>query len=501
MYVLLGIIAGLLGVLVIVTWYTSKRLVGMPGVSQLLPLSPFRIPLLADKMYIFGVPNGASRDLLKSTKDGIARITTFNSNTVFVSNLEVVKDIMLKKSDNFYKPTEFYDYISLFGDNLLNTNDSEWRKHRVVADPAFAEQNYTYLIQKSAEATDMLIERLQAQHESKGRTIIDPFDEIQDATLDVIGKVAFGYDFGIFKPKPIPKGFQMSFLDAIKTTLTWGIGVNLTTPNFLKKYLFPKTTLAVAETKQYMNQLIQDRRNDMDAVKYDLLSMLVDSNLSREGGLSDAEIMSDVFIFLIAGHETSSVTLQWLLYHLCVHPECQDKLYEEIKKVCAVDGTFTMSQYEDLHYLRACIQETLRLNPPVVGIPKKCRAATKIGPYVVPAGTDFVVDVDHIQTSEQNWKNPTTFNPDRFDSRSSDYVKKHPCSLLPFSLGQRKCIGFRFSEIEMAVMMSKFVLYYKFSLPKDDPLMQTKQVLKGDITKWQQVTCKPYYLRVEFTKR
>jgi cytochrome P450 family 3 subfamily A len=397
-----------------------------------------------------------------------------------------------------------YDYIAIYGNNILNTNDTEWKKHRTVAgmttisttntvDPSFAEHHNAYLVEQSNNATKLLINRIEKHFPS--RKVIDPLEQVQDVTLDVIGKVSFGYDLGVFEKRLIDATkHSMTFLDALKHTMNWGFLVQLL-PTWIQP-IFKETRIAVKEVERYMRELVDIRMNNLDSEKHDLLSLLVSSNQER-GGLTDSELMSDVFIFLMAGHETSATTLQWMTYELAINPTVQERAYEEIISVIGTDGDITYDDYEKLQFVQSCVNETLRMHPPVVGVPKVARKDTTIGPYKVPQGTELVLDIGSIHMSEKLWPEANKYKPERFLNKE----KRHPCALIPFSIGQRKCIGSRFSEIETLVIISKLLQKYKFVIPHDDPKMNTEQVLRGNIGMIQKVTLKPEYLRIELKQR
>jgi cytochrome P450 family 3 subfamily A len=349
------------------------------------------------------------------------------------------------------------------------------------------------LVEQSNNATQLLINRIEKQHPS--RIVIDPFNEVQDVTLDVIGKVAFGYDLGIFEKRLLDTSrHSMSFLDALKLTMSWGFIVQ-SLPTSIQS-MFKETKTAVKEVERYMRELVDTRMENLESEKHDLLSLLVSSNQER-GGLTDRELMSDVFIFLLAGHETSATTLQWMTYELAINPSVQKRAYEEIVSVIGTDGDISYEDYEKLSFVQACVNETLRLHPPVVGVPKVARKDTTIGSYKIPAGTDIILDIMGIHLDEKVWPEATKFKPERFIEQE----KRHPCSLIPFSIGLRKCIGFRFSEIETLVIIAKLIQKYEFVIPSDDPKMNTESVLRGQIPMYQMVTLKPDYLKIELKRR
>ncbi|KAL0483689.1 cholesterol 24-hydroxylase [Acrasis kona] len=488
MIVLLYIAVSLVLSLLLYVWWRKRPYDHIPGVTQLVagstPLSSL------DTIYEQGIP-----------KDGVMRVTACGVTRIFLSDADVIKDVALVRAKQFPKPP-VYDVLNLWGENIVSTNDDIWKKHRVVADPAFAENHMNYLVRESAQSAQLLMDRLEKANNS--RKIIDASTEMQDVTLDIIGKVAFGYDLGIFAPRTAEAPHSMTFEEALKITTTLGILVGGVLPTWMKPF-FPHTVRALKETEGYMMELIKWRLSNLSENKFDLLSLLVSSNAEqiKETSLSDQELVSDIFIFLVAGHETSATSLNWLLYELALNPQIQQKMYDEVKQVLGDLSIQDMSveTYDKLQYVKHAVNETLRKHPPVSLVPKKARTDTKVGNFHVPKDTEIYFDVSHLHMMEKYWPDAKTFKPERFDPNSSEYHKVKACSFIPFSIGHRKCIGSKFSEIETAIIIAQFVLNYEFSLPKDDPRMNTSKVLSGDIDTEEVITRKPLHLKVEFKKR
>jgi cytochrome P450 family 3 subfamily A len=294
----------------------------------------------------------------------------------------------------------------------------------------------------------------------------------------------------------------MTFVDAIKSTMSLGILVGGVLPSWTH-FMFPYTKRGIGETESYMRELISYRLKNLNENRHDLLSLLVSSNAEQiaEKSLTEQELIADVFIFLLAGHETSATTLNWMLYELCLQPEIQEKMYEEVTRVLGDEENPNMEKYYELTYTRNAVQETLRKHPPISFIPKLNKVKTKIGDYVLPANTEVYLSSYQAQHDERYWKNPQVYMPERFDPSNENYMKQPSGAWIPFSIGQRKCIGNRFSEIETAMIMARLVKKYRFELPKDDPKMQAKAWLSGHPPTEEILTLRPSGMLVELLAR
>jgi cytochrome P450 len=165
-------------------------------------------------------------------------------------------------------------------------------------------------------------------------------------------------------------------------------------------------------------------------------------------GMPDRQLVNETMTLIVAGHETTASTLNWVWYLLSQHPEAETKLSCELENLCST----AFSEFGELSkftYVRQVIDETLRLYPAGWLMTRKALADDQLGEYFVPAGTEIYISPYYIQRNPSLWEEPDHFNPDRFaPGHSSD---RHPLATLPFSAGPRNCIGEFFARLEMQV--------------------------------------------------
>lgn len=180
-----------------------------------------------------------------------------------------------------------------------------------------------------------------------------------------------------------------------------------------------------------------------------------------------------MFIVILAGHETTAHTLAFALTLLALYPEQQQLLFEEANE--AIGGR--VSNYEDYSsfpYTFATIQESLRMYPPVIFIPKVALEdvaipASTTGPnpsrtsVVVPKGSRVAVMTSSLHYNPEYWKDPFDFNPKRFID--TDEERWNRDAWAPFSAGSRGCLGLKFALVEMTVMISHLCLNYTIEIP------------------------------------
>ena len=170
----------------------------------------------------------------------------------------------------------------------------------------------------------------------------------------------------------------------------------------------------------YLWQVIASRKQEMidDPAKTmeneDLLQKLISMYGEAGVSISNKDLFHQVFTFMIAGHETTSVTLTWTTFLLAKYPEFQTRLQSELDEALHGKSEITFEDLNKLNFLESCIKESMRLCPVVTNVGRQTIKDDKIGPYTIPAGTELVINVSTLCTSPCYWEHPEEFNPDRF---------------------------------------------------------------------------------------
>jgi len=174
-------------------------------------------------------------------------------------------------------------------------------------------------------------------------------------------------------------------------------------------------------------------------------------NLMIEGGMTERDIRSNVATFFLAGHETTSSTLMWIIGLIAKHQDVQAKARKEVLE--KIKNGFTYETLKELNYLDWIIHETMRLYPaaPVIS-QRRTETATIIGPYHIPEKTFIQIDFISILHSKEIWGDPLNFRPERFDPEI--LTKEQRSAWMPFSYGPRICIGMNFSLVEQKIFLA-----------------------------------------------
>ncbi len=192
----------------------------------------------------------------------------------------------------------------------------------------------------------------------------------------------------------------------------------------------------------------------------DLLSMLIEARDEDTGEqMSDIQLRDELLTIYVAGHETSGYAIAWSIYNLCKHPEAYQKVKEELNTVM-IDGKLTIENYQQLKYLRAVIDETLRLYPTAYIIGRESKEIDDVNGVEIPKEIMTLISVYHLHRNPNEWQQPNNFIPERF------LDKQHPLAnvnaYFPFGAGPRMCIGFYFALMEITIVLAN--LFYHFDI-------------------------------------
>ncbi|MBE7189511.1 cytochrome P450 [Jatrophihabitans endophyticus] len=193
----------------------------------------------------------------------------------------------------------------------------------------------------------------------------------------------------------------------------------------------------------------------------DLFSALCHTEVEGER-FTDADVLNHMIFLLMAAHDTSTITLTTMAYHLAKHPEWQDRARAESEAL----GTDAVA-YDDLERLEVLDQvmkESLRLVVPVPGLSRYTSKDTTLQGYPVPAGTYIATNLYSVHRYHEWWPDPDRFDPGRFSPQRRE-DKVHRYAFMPFGNGVHKCIGMYFGGMEIKAVMHQLLLKYRLEVP------------------------------------
>ncbi|ORX55715.1 cytochrome P-450 cyp509A1 [Hesseltinella vesiculosa] len=372
----------------------------------------------------------------------------------------------------------FFDFIGT--SNILMASGKEWKKHRRLVNPAF---HRSMPVQMFGASGIEMIDMLKDKHPGASFTV-DFHNLMERLTLDIIGRVGFDFEFNAVKDE---NSKWKLLYDATVKSIRTPLHVMLPVLDQKYRWLFPGRNAEYEVMRSFRNMLEQvidhkrklldeNKEHSVDENDRDLLTLMIEGEMRGEGSLTKEELLNDLAIFFVAGHETTSAALDSTIYWLCRHPDIQQKAREEINSILCPDGDDphrdiipTLDQIKEFVYVNRIMKESLRISGPVGSLvtPRVAQENLDFNGTFIPKGTLISVNLFDLHHNPQLWKDPYVFNPDRFiEGGEADANARNGFSWTPFANGTRICIGMNLSLAEQKVLLAMLLRRYEFSLPE-----------------------------------
>jgi len=215
--------------------------------------------------------------------------------------------------------------------------------------------------------------------------------------------------------------------------------------------LFAKRAINLARVEYLLEKMVAERRAQTQRGT-DALSRMLEA-----GDISEHDIVQQLITILVAGHDTTSLALSWIMFQVLQRPEVLNRLLDELQTVQSVDG-LDASAVDKLPWLGAVINESLRVTPGAAFVPRRLDQDVEISGVAVPAGTCIAANVIGAHSRNETWKDAELFRPERF-------LEQDPTAwtFLPFGGGIRRCLGAAFAMTEMRLIFAHLLNNWTFT--------------------------------------
>lgn len=307
--------------------------------------------------------------------------------------------------------------------------------------------------------------------------IVNMTDRCQRLGVDIVGQLAFGYSFKTQTEETYQYMSQimgdMSYRMNIymQCAPLWSFEMLMV---WLNKEEFIKFDKAI-------RTMIQTRMSEDKDAYYDLWSILADHIGKGPGNMLPGELWPEAIFFLMAGGSTTSTTMSSMFFYLSRNPMCYATLAKEIRSTFnSVGEICSGTELNSCKYLRACIDETLRMTPATLTNlwreldPKDTSDEPfLVDGHVIPRGTQVGVGLYSILHNEDYFPDPFTFKPERWldPSGTPDEVEKQMSAqavmrkaFVPFSIGDRACAGKAMAYLESSLTIARALWFFDFDI-------------------------------------
>jgi cytochrome P450 len=217
---------------------------------------------------------------------------------------------------------------------------------------------------------------------------------------------------------------------------------------------------AVRELDEIVDRIIRQRRASGEDTG-DLLSMLMAARDEDGSGMTDRQLRDEILTFLLAGHETTAVSLSWTWYLLSQHPEVEQKLREELTQVLGGRAP-RLEDLPRLPYTDKVVKESMRLYPPAWSLARTVTKEVELGGYRLPVGANVVMSQWILHRDPRFFEQPEQFNPDRWTAEAAQRLPRF--AYFPFGGGPRLCIGASFAMMEANLLLAAIAQRFQLRL-------------------------------------
>ncbi len=354
----------------------------------------------------------------------------------YTGNPQLIKQILQTKNKHFRKNKAYRKLKLLLGEGLFTSEGEFWLKQRRLIQPAFSNQKLGHYTQVINQICEDKLSQINVQE-------VDIKSCFTELTLEIITQCLLG----ISSQKEVNKvnAHLPNALSFMINRITSPLAPPLWFPNKTNKGFKQD----VEQLNDIIRKLINEKRSNLGQ---DLLSSLISLKDEDTGEqMSEQQLIDETLTVFLAGHETTAVTLTWLIYSLLKNPKYMDLVYEEIQE----------KPFHELmgnSMLKACINETMRLYSPIWVLGREALEDITIDSYNLKEKESVIFCPYLLHRDEKYWDNPEVFQPERF--LNNDYNEDY---FIPFGGGPRLCIGKHFSILEMVIIIQK--LFQKLGKP------------------------------------
>lgn len=368
-----------------------------------------------------------------------------------INQPELVKLVLKERPDDFPKSSRISEGLRpLLGNSVFLTNGEVWKQQRRIIDPSFEGGRLRDTFPAMWDATEAAVQRLAGQT----RKPIEIEAETSHAAADVIFRTLFSIPI----EHEVASAVFSEFRVYQRSQPILNLAAFVPLPRWMPRFFRRSTKQTAASIRQLITQLTTER---MAAIKAgtapdDLATKIMTTKDPQTGKtFSTEEMVDQVAIFFLAGHETSASAIAWTLYLMAICPDWQEKVALEARVLDRCD----FSVMSKLPTSRDVFREALRLYPPVPMMVRQNQRPEKLRDRTAPKGAQIVLSPWHQHRHERLWDRPDEFDPARFATENGKACLRS--AYMPFSAGPRVCTGAGFAMVEGPLILSMILKNFR----------------------------------------
>ncbi|AZQ42907.1 cytochrome P450 [Nonlabens ponticola] len=367
----------------------------------------------------------------------------------FTCDTTLTQHILQKNQRNYHKSSLQTDDLGKYiGHGLLTANGENWRKNRKLVQPAFYKKQLATLMDSMNKVILKELDRIKPDIE------VDIHEIFSDLAFKVVAKSLFyleDMDERINRLQHITEQAQKMLIKELRLPfLMW---------YYDRQWLSGNSSVAyhlklIDEAREILQDIIDQRRKEQKEYG-DLLDMLLQSTYEDGTHMSDRQLIDEILVLFIAGHETTANVLTFATQLLAHHPDEAALARDQASQVSTPD---LMTQMKELDHIKRVLEETMRLYPPAYVTDRVAVDDDVCGDIELKKDSIWLISFYEMHRRKDLWDSPDDFVPQRFDA---DKRKSYSDQYFPFGAGPRMCIGNNFAMFEMMLVIKNILIKYK----------------------------------------
>lgn len=362
----------------------------------------------------------------------------------------LVEHVLVTHSRRYPKDRVQKDLLRpLFGNGLLLSEGDFWLSQRRLMQPAFHRQriaSYAQLMVGQA--------RTLAASWQHGQ-VRDVYADMSQLTLDIVLRALFGVD---------SSGEAQAVGPALSRVMEYFAKLSIA---YLPSWLPTPSNLAFRSALRRLDAAVLDivrRRRAQGSDTGDLMSLLLHAQAEDGSRMSDSQLRDEVLTLVLAGHETTAITLAFCWHLLARHPAAEAALHRELDSVLQSRDP-TVEDLPSLPYTEHVVKESLRLYPPAWSLSREAAEQDTLAGFPLPAGAMVMISPWTLHRDARFFEQPLAFRPERWEGGLEQRLPRF--AFCPFGGGSRLCIGVNFALVEARLALA--TLARRFRLEADYP--------------------------------
>ena len=369
--------------------------------------------------------------------------------TLIVNRPDLVREVLIDEKGIFPKSDLMVNALdALIGNSIFVSSGETWRRQRAMVDPSLTMMRINRAfpdMQAGVAETLKSLSTLAAQDESFSLDLM-----MSHLTADIICRTVFSTGVSERVTHEVFEAFTL-FEKSVAQVEIFRLVIEKA---FTKTPQKPHVLEACRVIRKAIGELLDTHSGEGGKDYDDIASALMLARDESDHGFTREELIDQLGVMFLAGHETSASALTWVFYILSQQPECVKRIRDEVDALCG-EGPISFEQSKKLVFTRNVFRETIRLYPPITFLPRVAMEDTKLGSKRVKRGALVIVAPWVLHRHKSYWRDPDVFDPDRFSSeRENDIVSN---AYIPFGLGPRICSGAAFASVEAVLIIASLI--------------------------------------------